>query len=100
MGADGVDLGNDPHRNTLLCGSKGGPLAGEPGPYDEYIVGWHETGCYRREFLPGSRDSPNPSHSTSAANRCLAEPDPICHGGEVDVLGEVVGPVIVGGLLE
>jgi hypothetical protein len=34
MGADRVDLGDDPDRNTLLCGGKGGPLAGEPGPYD------------------------------------------------------------------
>jgi hypothetical protein len=34
MGADRVDLGDDPDRYALLCGSKGGPLAGEPGPYD------------------------------------------------------------------
>lgn len=38
MGADRVDLGDDPDRYTLLCGSKGGPLAGESGPYDKYIV--------------------------------------------------------------
>src|ERR1700712_2225644 len=100
MGADGMDLGDDPYRNALLCGGEGGPLAGEPGPYDEYVVGWHEAGCYRRESRPGSRDSLNSSHSTATADRGLAEPDPICHGAEVDVLGEVVRPVVVGGLLE
>jgi hypothetical protein len=38
MGADRVDLGNDPDRNALLCCGKGGPLAGESGPYDKYVV--------------------------------------------------------------
>src|ERR1700709_570486 len=66
VGAGGWDLGNDPHRYALLCGGKGGPLAGEPGPYDEYVVGWHEAGSYRREFRSGSRDSLNPSHCTGA----------------------------------
>jgi hypothetical protein len=34
MGADRVDLGDDPDRNALFRGGEGGPLAGEPGPYD------------------------------------------------------------------
>src|ERR1700761_4359037 len=72
MGADRVDLGDDPDRNALFRSSEGGPLAGEPGPYDEYIVAWHEAGCYRAEIRPGSRDSPNPSHITSCLARAYA----------------------------
>src|ERR1700761_9235558 len=99
MGADRVDLGDDPDRNALLCGGEGGPLAGEPGPYDKYVVGWHEAGCYRWEIRLRSRDSPNSSHCTrapgQAPNRRLREADPVGDGAEVEVLGEVVGPGVV-----
>ena len=36
-------------RNALLCGGEGGPLAGEPGPYDEYVVGWHGADAIERK---------------------------------------------------
>jgi hypothetical protein len=46
MGADGVDLGDDPDGCARLCRAEGGALAGEAGAYDEDIMLGHGAGFY------------------------------------------------------
>ena len=46
MGADRVDLGDQPDRDPLLGGGEGGALAGEAGADDEYVVVGHGAAVY------------------------------------------------------
>src|SRR3954453_7198806 len=101
MGPHRMDLGDDADRDTLLRGCQCGALASKPGADYENVMGGHERGCYTAQTRERSRDS---SHSepalAEAADRGLAEADGVRDRIEVDVLGEVVGPVVVGRLLE
>src|SRR3954447_5569807 len=99
-----MDLADDPDRDAFLGGGEGSALAGEPGPYYEYVMGWHGRGCYIAELRSGSRDSSlcNPSQPLLAqvTNRLLGEVDGLFERLVVDIGGYVGGPVIVAGLLE
>src|SRR6476646_10042058 len=57
MGADRMNLADDSDRHAFLGGGEGGPLAGEPGPDYENVMGWHGRGCYTAELRGRSRDS-------------------------------------------
>src|SRR5215203_2840126 len=48
MGADRVNLADDSDRHAFLGGGEGGPLAGEPGPDYEYVMGWHGRDAIQR----------------------------------------------------
>ena len=56
VGADRVDLADDPDRYAFLGGREGGALAGEAGADYENVMSRHERGCYRAEIRPRSRD--------------------------------------------
>jgi hypothetical protein len=57
VGADRVDLADDPYRYALLRGGEGGALTGEAGADYENVMSRHERGCYSAEIRLRSRDS-------------------------------------------
>jgi hypothetical protein len=73
VGANGVDLADDPDGDAFLRCRKSCPLAGEPGPDYENVMGWHERGCYTAKFRGRSRDSSRCNSSLTASSDRAAE---------------------------
>src|SRR3954453_1201551 len=60
VGADRVDLADDPDRYTFLSGGESRPLAGETGPDCENVMGRQGRGCYTAKLRAGGRHSSHP----------------------------------------
>src|SRR4029077_12791170 len=58
VGANRVDLADDPYRYAFLGGREGGALSCEASANYENVMSRHERGCYRAEIRPRSRDWP------------------------------------------